>query len=150
MALYKREKVNPISGCLPVLIQIPFFFAVYKMLYVTIEMRQQPFFGWIQDLSARDPTSIFNLFGLIPWDPTYLLDDRCVANSYGVNYVLTTKAKSNSTRPDASKNFYVFTNIFNNHIGSISFRTRSILDYKQRLNYGSTMGHHKKNKSENR
>ena len=74
MALYKREKVNPVSGCLPVLIQIPFFFAVYKMLFVTIEMRQQPFFGWIQDLSARDPTSIFNLFGLIPWDPpTFLM-----------------------------------------------------------------------------
>ena len=74
MALYKRENVNPISGCLPVLIQIPFFFAVYKMLFVTIEMRQQPFFGWIQDLSARDPTSIFNLFGLIPWDPpTFLM-----------------------------------------------------------------------------
>ena len=74
MALYKREKVNPISGCLPVLIQIPFFFAIYKMLFVTIEMRQQPFFGWIQDLSARDPTSVFNLFGLIPWDPpTFLM-----------------------------------------------------------------------------
>ena len=74
MALYKREKVNPISGCLPVVIQIPFFFAIYKMLYVTIEMRHQPFFGWIQDLSARDPTSIFNLFGLIPWDPpTFLM-----------------------------------------------------------------------------
>ena len=74
MALYKREKVNPVSGCLPVLIQIPFFFAVYKMLFVTIEMRQQPFFGWIHDLSARDPTSIFNLFGLIPWDPpTFLM-----------------------------------------------------------------------------
>ena len=63
MALYKREKVNPISGCLPVLIQIPFFFAVYKMLYVTLEMRHQPFFGWIKDLSERDPTSVFNLFG---------------------------------------------------------------------------------------
>ena len=74
MALYKREKVNPISGCLPVLIQIPFFFAIYKMLYVTLEMRHQPFFGWIQDLSARDPTSVFNLFGLIPWDPpTFLM-----------------------------------------------------------------------------
>jgi len=74
MALYKREKVNPISGCLPVLIQIPFFFAIYKMLYVTLEMRHQPFFGWIKDLSARDPTSIFNLFGLIPWDPpTFLM-----------------------------------------------------------------------------
>ena len=74
MALYKREKVNPISGCLPVLIQIPFFFAIYKMLYVTLEMRHQPFFGWIKDLSERDPTSVFNLFGLIPWDPpTFLM-----------------------------------------------------------------------------
>ncbi len=74
MALYKKEGVNPLSGCLPILIQIPFFFAIYKMLFVTIEMRHQPFFGWIQDLSERDPTSIFNLFGLIPWDPpTFLL-----------------------------------------------------------------------------
>ena len=69
MALYKKEKVNPASGCLPVLIQIPFFFAIYKMLFISLEMRHQPFFGWIKDLSAQDPTSIFNIFGLIPWDP---------------------------------------------------------------------------------
>ena len=73
MALYKKEKVNPVSGCLPILIQIPFFFAIYKMLFVTIEMRHQPFFGWIKDLSERDPTSLFNLFGLIPWDPPSFL-----------------------------------------------------------------------------
>ena len=73
MALYKREKVNPISGCLPIFIQIPFFFAIYKVLFVTIEMRHQPFFGWIKDLSERDPTSIFNLFGIIPWDPPSFL-----------------------------------------------------------------------------
>ncbi len=73
MALYKKEKVNPVSGCLPILIQIPFFFAIYKMLFVTIEMRHQPFFGWINDLSERDPTSLFNLFGLIPWDPPSFL-----------------------------------------------------------------------------
>ena len=69
MQLYKKEGVNPVSGCLPILISIPFFFAIYKMLFVTIEMRHQPFFGWIKDLSEKDPTSIFNLFGLIPWDP---------------------------------------------------------------------------------
>ena len=69
MALYKKEKVNPVSGCLLILIQIPFFFAIYKMLFVSLEMRHAPFFGWIQDLSAKDPTTIFNLFGLIPWDP---------------------------------------------------------------------------------
>ena len=73
MSLYKREKVNPLSGCLPILIQIPFFFAIYKMLFISLEMRHQPFFGWIKDLSAQDPTSIFNIFGLIPWDPPSFL-----------------------------------------------------------------------------
>ena len=73
MGLYKKEKVNPASGCLPVLIQIPFFFAIYKMLFISLEMRHQPFFGWIKDLSAQDPTSIFNIFGLIPWDPPSFL-----------------------------------------------------------------------------
>ena len=73
MALYKREKANPIAGCLPILIQIPVFFALYKVLFVTIEMRQAPFFGWIQDLSAPDPTTLFNLFGLIPWTPPHML-----------------------------------------------------------------------------
>jgi YidC/Oxa1 family membrane protein insertase len=68
MAMYKREKVNPAAGCLPILVQIPVFYALYKVLFVTIEMRQAPFFGWIRDLSAPDPTSILNLFGLIPWD----------------------------------------------------------------------------------
>ena len=73
MALYKKEKVNPASGCLPVLIQIPFFFAIYKMLFISLEMRHQPFFGWIKDLSAQDPTSLFNMFGLIPWNPPSFL-----------------------------------------------------------------------------
>ena len=73
MSLYKKEKVNPASGCLPVLIQIPFFFAIYKMLFISLEMRHQPFFGWIKDLSAQDPTSLFNIFGLIPWDPPSFL-----------------------------------------------------------------------------
>ena len=73
MELYKKEKVNPASGCLPILVQIPIFFALYKVLFVTIEMRHAPFFGWIKDLSAPDPTSMFNLFGLIPWDPPHFL-----------------------------------------------------------------------------
>ena len=73
MALYKKEKVNPISGCLPILIQIPFFFAIYKMLFVSIEMRHAPFYGWIQDLASKDPTTIFNAIGLIPWDPPSFL-----------------------------------------------------------------------------
>ena len=69
MALYAREKVNPVTGCLPVLFQIPVFYSLTKIFTVTIEMRHAPFFGWIHDLSARDPTTIMNLFGLIPWDP---------------------------------------------------------------------------------
>ena len=75
MALYKREKANPASGCLPMLVQIPVFFSLYKVLFVTIEMRQAPFFGWIQDLSAPDPTNLFNLFGLIPWNPEAYLPE---------------------------------------------------------------------------
>jgi YidC/Oxa1 family membrane protein insertase len=72
MELYKREKINPVAGCLPIVVQIPVFFALYKVLFITIEMRHAPFFGWIHDLSAPDPTNIFTLFGLIPWDPTTL------------------------------------------------------------------------------
>ena len=73
MALYKREKVNPAGGCLPMLIQIPVFFALYKVLSVSLQMRQAPFFGWIQDLSMPDTSSVFTLFGLCPWPiPSFL------------------------------------------------------------------------------
>jgi YidC/Oxa1 family membrane protein insertase len=72
MELYKREKINPVAGCLPIAIQIPVFFSLYKVLFITIEMRHAPFFGWIKDLSAPDPTNVFNLFGLIPFDPTHI------------------------------------------------------------------------------
>ena len=73
MALYKKEKINPLAGCLPIMLQIPVFFALYKVLFVTIDMRQAPFYGWIHDLSAPDPTSLFNLFGLLPFDaPSFL------------------------------------------------------------------------------
>ena len=98
MALYKREKVNPISGCLPVIIQIPFFFAIYKMLYVTLEMRHQPFFGWIEDLSSRDPTSIFNLFGIIPWDPPTFLMIGAWPILMGISMFV--QQKLNPTPPD--------------------------------------------------
>ena len=73
MKLYQKERVNPLAGCLPMVIQIPVFFSLYKVLLVTIDMRQAPFFGWVHDLSAPDPTSIFNLFGLIPWTPPAFL-----------------------------------------------------------------------------
>ena len=98
MALYKREKVNPLSGCLPILIQIPFFFAIYKMLFISLEMRHQPFFGWIKDLSAQDPTSIFNLFGLIPWDPPSFLIIGAWPVMMGATMYL--QQKLNPTPPD--------------------------------------------------
>ncbi len=72
MEIYKKEKINPVAGCLPVVIQIPVFFSLYKVLFITIEMRHAPFYGWIKDLSAPDPTNLFTLFGLIPFDPTQL------------------------------------------------------------------------------
>jgi YidC/Oxa1 family membrane protein insertase len=72
MALYQKEKINPLAGCLPILIQIPVFYGLYKVLFVTIEMRHAPFFGWINDLSSRDPTTIWNLFGLLPYDPALI------------------------------------------------------------------------------
>ena len=98
MSLYKREKVNPLSGCLPILIQIPFFFAIYKMLFISLEMRHQPFFGWIKDLSAQDPTSIFNLFGLIPWDPPSFLIIGAWPILMGATMYL--QQKLNPTPPD--------------------------------------------------
>jgi len=98
MALYKKEKVNPMSGCLPILIQIPVFFALYKVLFVTIEMRQMPFYGWIQDLSERDPTSVFNLFGLIPWDPPSFLMIGVWPILMGISMFI--QQKLNPTPPD--------------------------------------------------
>ena len=72
MELYKKEQINPLAGCLPIAIQIPVFFSLYKVLFITIEMRHAPFYGWIHDLSAQDPTNIFTLGGLIPFDPTII------------------------------------------------------------------------------
>ena len=98
MTLYKKEKVNPVSGCLPIFIQIPFFFAIYKVLFVTLEMRHQPFYGWIEDLSERDPTSIFNLFGFIPWDPPSFLIIGVWPCLMGLTMYL--QQKLNPTPPD--------------------------------------------------
>lgn len=98
MALYRTEKVNPASGCLPILIQIPVFFALYKVLFVTIEMRHAPFFGWIHDLSAPDPTNLFNLFGLIPWDPPAMLHMPVWAIIMGITMFF--QQRLNPTPPD--------------------------------------------------
>ncbi len=90
MELYQKEKINPLAGCLPILVQIPVFYALYKVLYVTIEMRHAPFFGWIRDLSAPDPTNIWQLFGLIPWDPSSvpLVGGLIGAHAGGVGFTL--------------------------------------------------------------
>ncbi|MBI0538031.1 membrane protein insertase YidC [Roseomonas sp. KE2513] len=98
MALYKAEKINPAAGCLPILLQIPVFFSLYKVLFVTIEMRHAPFFGWIHDLSAPDPTNLFNLFGLIPWDPPLFLHMPAWAIIMGITMWI--QFKLNPTPPD--------------------------------------------------
>ena len=98
MALYKKEKVNPMSGCLPILVQIPVFFALYKVLFVTIEMRHMPFYGWIHDLSDRDPTSVFNVFGLLPWDPPSFLLIGAWPIIMGITMFI--QQKLNPTPPD--------------------------------------------------
>ena len=108
MALYKKEKVNPMSGCLPILVQIPVFFALYKVLFVTIEMRQMPFYGWIQDLSERDPTSIFNLFGLLPYDvPSFLIIGAWPV-AMGVSMWIQQKLNPAPTDPMQAKIFMFF------------------------------------------
>ncbi|WP_404380418.1 membrane protein insertase YidC [Caenispirillum salinarum] len=98
MALYKREKANPVSGCLPIVVQIPVFFALYKVLFVTLEMRHAPFYGWINDLSAPDPTSIFNLFGLLPFTPPEFLMIGVLPLIMGITMFL--QQKLNPAPPD--------------------------------------------------
>ncbi len=101
MALYKKEKINPAAGCWPMLIQIPVFFSLYKVLYVTIEMRHAPFFGWIQDLAAPDPTSVFNLFGLIPIDLPQILMVGVWPLVMGITMFL--QMRMNPTPPDPTQ-----------------------------------------------
>ncbi len=106
MALYKKEKINPAAGCWPMLIQIPVFFSIYKVLYVTIEMRHAPFFGWIQDLAAPDPTSLFNLFGLLPFDPPFGIMIGIWPLLMGITMFL--QMRMNPTPPDPTQQM-IFT-----------------------------------------
>ncbi len=108
MALFKKEKVNPMSGCLPILVQIPVFFALYKVLFVTIEMRQMPFYGWIKDLSERDPTSLFNLFGLLPYDVPSFLVIGAWPVAMGVSMWIQQKLNPAPTDPMQAKIFMFF------------------------------------------
>jgi len=108
MALYKKEGVNPMSGCLPIIPQIFIFFALYKVLFVTIEMRQMPFYGWIQDLSERDPTSIFNLFGLLPYDVPSFLVIGVLPIAMGASMYVQQKLNPAPTDPMQAKIFAFF------------------------------------------
>ena len=112
MALYKRSKVNPASGCLPIVIQIPVFFSLYKVLFVTIEMRHAPFYGWISDLSAPDPTTIFNLFGVIPWDVPQFLIIGAWPLIMGVTMWLQMKLNPQPPDPIQAKIFMIMPVIF--------------------------------------
>jgi len=111
-AMYKEKKINPAAGCLPILIQIPIFFALYKVLFVSIEMRHAPFFGWINDLSAPDPTSIFNLFGLIPWDPPLFLSIGIWPLIMGLTMFLQQKINPPPPDPIQAKIFMMLPIVF--------------------------------------
>ena len=108
MALYKKEKVNPMSGCLPIIPQIFIFFSLYKVLFVTIEMRHMPFYGWIKDLSDKDPTTIFNLFGLIPWDPPSFLIIGAWPIAMGISMWIQQKLNPAPPDPVQAKIFMFF------------------------------------------
>ena len=112
MQLYKRSGANPLAGCLPILIQIPVFFALYKVLFVTIEMRHAPFFGWIQDLSAHDPTSLFNLFGLIPWDVPHILEIGVWPLIMGATMFIQQKLNPQPVDPIQAKMFLALPFVF--------------------------------------
>jgi len=112
MALYRKEGANPMSGCLPIIIQIPVFFALYKVLFVTIEMRHAPFYGWIRDLSAPDPTSLFNLFGLIPWTPPELLHIGAWPLIMGATMFLQMKLNPQPPDPIQARIFMLMPVIF--------------------------------------
>ncbi len=103
MQLYKKEKVNPVSGCLPMLIQIPVFFSLYKVLYLTIDMRHAPFYGWIKDLSAPDPTSIFNLFGLLPFDTHGIISIGLWPIFMGITMIVQQKLNPQPSDPAQAK-----------------------------------------------
>ena len=112
MALYKKEKVNPMAGCLPVVIQIPVFFSLYKVLFVTIEMRHAPFFGWVHDLSAPDHMLVANLFGLIPWDPPSFLAIGIWPLAMGVSMFLQQKLNPQPADPLQAKMFMIMPIMF--------------------------------------
>ena len=147
MELYKKEKINPLAGCLPILVQIPVFFALYKVLFVTIEMRHAPFFGWIKDLSAPDPTNLFNLFGLIPWDPIAIpvlgqfLHARRLAADHGRHDVGADEAQPGAARSDAEDDLRLDAGDLHLHAGDVPGRPGDLLGLEQHA-LGAAAGVH--------
>ena len=137
MALYKKEKINPLAGCLPIAIQIPVFFSLYKVLFVTIEMRHAPFFGWIHDLSAPDPTNIFTLFGLAALRPDGGAGDRPfpasrpVAADHGRDHVGADEAQPLAARPDAGDDLQLDAGDLHLHAGQLPGRAGDLLGLEQ-------------------
>jgi len=141
MALYKRVGANPLAGCLPIVIQIPVFFALYKVLFVTIEMRHAPFFGWIHDLSAPDPTSFANLFGLTLFS-TRNIDDRRVAAVHGFDDVLAAKAQPTTGRPGAGADVHAAADRLHLHARRLPGRAGDLLGLEQSAQHCAAMGDH--------
>ena len=137
MELYKKEKINPVAGCLPIVIQIPVFFSLYKVLFITIEMRHAPFFGWIKDLSAPDPLTVFNLFGLIPWDPTIVpvigpfLHLGPWPLIMGVTMWLQMKLNPPPPDPDAGDDLQLHADYLHLHAGELLRRAGDLLGLEQ-------------------
>ena len=142
MELYQKEKINPLAGCLPILIQIPVFFALYKVLFVSIDMRHAPFFGWIQDLSAPDPTSLFNLFGLLP----YAVPDFLVVGVWpllmGITMWLQMQLNPQQPDPDPAADLQLDAGDVHLPAGVVPGRARDLLGVEQRAVAGAAVVHH--------
>ena len=156
MELYKKEKINPLAGCLPVVIQIPVFFSLYKVLFVTIEMRHAPFFGWIHDLSAPDPTNIFNLFGLIPFDPTTLpmfgsfLHVGVWPLIMGITMCLQMQLNPTPPDPTQAMIFNWMPLIFTFMLATLPGRAGHLLGLEQHAVGGAAVDHHAQARGEDR
>ena len=142
MNLYKTEKVNPVSGCLPIVVQIPVFFSLYKVLFVTIEMRHAPFFGWIHDLSAPDPTSVFNLFGLIPITLPHMLMIGVWPLIMGCTMWLQTKLNPAPTDPTQAKVMQFLPLMFIFLFATLPGRPRDLLELEQLALDRAAVGDH--------
>ena len=148
MELYKKEKINPLAGCWPMAIQIPVFFSLYKVLFVTIEMRHAPFFGWIQDLSAPDPTHIFNLFGLLPYDPSSVpvigrfLAIGAVAADHGHHDVRADEAEPDAAGPDAGDDLHLDAGALHLHAGVVPGGPGDLLGVEQHAVGDPAIRHH--------